>query len=148
MDQQDLSLSEVYKHISFTGPYIDLIEEFTLTEAIEFHSKLKPLGNGISAADLISLMGFERQKNKELRYFSSGMLQRVKLVFACCSDVQLILLDEPTSNLDQAGIDWFHQLIQRFGPNKTLVIASNVEADLVACQNRLNVMDFKRKSRK
>lgn len=145
---REIPVSEIYRDVAFAAPYIDLIEEFKLEEAIEFHRKLKPLSQGISAQELISLLGFEKHRQKELRFFSSGMKQRLKLALACCSSAPLLLLDEPTSNLDEAGILWYQNLLEKFTPGRTLIIASNVEEDLTSCRNRVHVLDFKRPVRK
>ena len=136
---------EVYKHISYSAPYIELIEEFTLTEAIRFHQKFKPFVNQLSSTDLIEILGFEKSKNKPIRYFSSGMKQRLKLVLSICSDASLILLDEPTTNLDNQGMEWYRKLIQNYSGNRLIVIASNVEADYDFCDTTLNILDYKKK---
>ncbi len=144
----EIPLPEIYREVAFAAPYIDLIEEFKLEEAISFHRKLKPPLRDLDSRELISILGFEQHRNKELRFFSSGMKQRLKLALACCSAAPLLLLDEPTSNLDEAGIRWYQDLLAEFSPGRTLVIASNVEEDLQSCQNRVHVLDFKRQARR
>jgi ABC-type multidrug transport system ATPase subunit len=147
-DRREIPVAEIYREVAFAAPYIDLIEEFKLEEAISFHRRLKPFLREVNAQELISILGFEQHRNKELRFFSSGMKQRLKLALACCSAAPLLLLDEPTSNLDEAGIRWYRELLEEFSPGRTLVIASNVEEDLQGCQNRIHVLDFKRPPRK
>ncbi len=135
----------IFKHISYAAPYIELIEELTLTEMIQFHIKFKPLSNDLKTSDLISILRFEKSHNKEIRYFSSGMKQRLKLALAICSDSPLLLLDEPTTNLDAQGIAWYRQLISRFteGANRLTIVASNIEHDYDFCDETLNIEDFK-----
>lgn len=135
----------VYKHISYSAPYIELIEEFTLTEAIHFHQKFKPFLNQLTPTDLIGILGFEKSKNKPIRYFSSGMKQRLKLVLSICSDASLLLLDEPTTNLDNQGMEWYRDLVQKYAGDRLLIIASNVEADYDFCDTTLNILDYKKK---
>ena len=135
----------VYKYISYAAPYIELIEEFTLTEAIHFHQKFKPFLNQLTPTDLIEILGFEKSKNKPVRYFSSGMKQRLKLVLSICSDASLLLLDEPTTNLDNQGMEWYRALVQKYAGDRLLIIASNVEADYDFCDTTLNILDYKKK---
>lgn len=140
-----IEINQVYQSVSFAAPYIDLIEDFTLKEAINFHQQFKPLLEGLSTKDLIELLGFEKSANKAVKYFSSGMKQRLKLILALCSRADLLLLDEPGTNLDTQGIDWYRDLIQRFHQNRLLVIASNVPTDFDFCDQQLNIMDYKKK---
>jgi ABC-type multidrug transport system ATPase subunit len=136
---------DIYKHISYAAPYIELIEELTLTEMIDFHTKFKPLSKSLATNDLITILGFEKSKNKEIRYFSSGMKQRLKLALAICSDSPILLLDEPTTNLDAQGVAWYRQLMAQYteGPLRLTIVASNIAHDYDFCDETLNIEDFK-----
>ncbi|MCR9289657.1 MAG: ABC transporter ATP-binding protein [Bacteroidetes bacterium] len=140
---QKIEIDDVYKEIAFCAPYIDLIEEFTLVEAIEFHQNFKPLLNNLSAKELIGILDFSKSKNKEIRHFSSGMKQRLKLILAICSDTPALFLDEPTTNLDTQGIDWYQELIEKFRKDRLIIVASNMEIDYQFCDRFLNILDFK-----
>src|SRR5690606_8438251 len=112
--EQPVDPEQIFQQLSLAAPYLEFIVELTLTELISFHFKFKPFLAGYDAVKIIELLGFEKSKNKLLKYFSSGMKQRVKLALAFCSDTPVLLLDEPTSNLDTEGIAWYHTLISRF----------------------------------
>lgn len=140
---QKLDIDNVYKQISYCAPYIELIEEFTLTEALEFHQKFKPFYEDLSINDLLGLLNFKKSKNKEIRHFSSGMKQRLKLVLAICSDTPVLLLDEPTSNLDNQGFEWYQNLIEDFGKDRLIVVATNVASDYSFCTETINILDYK-----
>ena len=71
------------------------------------------------------------------------MKQRLKLVLAICSDTSVLLLDEPTTNLDKQGMNWYLDLIKEFRKDRLLIIASNVESDFNFCENQLNIQDYK-----
>lgn len=133
----------VYQQVSYAGPYIELIEEFTLEEAIRFHAGLKPLLPGLTVGHVFDLLALPRARNKELRYFSSGMKQRVKLALAVCSDTPILLLDEPATNLDLNGIEWYKNLVGTFCADRLVVIASNDPADALFCPVHLNILDYK-----
>ncbi len=139
-----LEIDQVYRHIAYAAPYIDLIEEFTLKEAINFHQKFKVLQPGLNTEKLIELLGFQKSVDKEIKFFSSGMKQRLKLALAIGSKTDILLLDEPTTNLDQQGMEWYQGLLDNYSDNRLLIIASNVEADYQRCDRFLNIMDFKK----
>ena len=138
-----VSTDQVYRHLSYAAPYIELIEEFTLREAIDFHRRFKPLLAGLDTTALIELLDFGRSRDKEVRNFSSGMKQRLKLALACCTDSALLLLDEPTTNLDAQGMRWYADLIARYGGTRTIVVASNVAVDYAFCDRRIDILDHK-----
>lgn len=133
----------VYRSVAYAAPYIELIEEFTLEETLRFHAGLKPFLPGLSPDALLDLLELSRAKTKELRFFSSGMKQRVKLALAVCSDCPILLLDEPTTNLDLNAIAWFRRLVETYAADRLLVIASNDPGDLELCREQLNILDYK-----
>ena len=133
----------IYHHLSMAAPYIELLEELSLTEALDFHQKFKPFKEGLSTQTLIELLYLESSANKPIRFFSSGMKQRLKLGLALCSDTPVVFLDEPTTNLDREGIDWYKKLVHRFGKDRLLVVASNVEEDYDFCEEQVEVGEWK-----
>src|SRR5690606_12497061 len=125
LNNKPVEIESVFNFLSLATPYLELIEEFTLRELITYHFRFKPLAKNWDIDRIISLLGLEESHNKEIRYFSSGMKQRTKLALACCADTPLLFLDEPTANLDEQGIEWYHQLIKDFSKDRMLVICSN-----------------------
>jgi ABC-type multidrug transport system ATPase subunit len=143
-----LDSDKLYKHLSFTAPYIELIEELTLTEIIAFHTHFKPLNSSFQqASEVLNLLEFPKNTaQKQLRFFSSGMKQRVKLALAVVSQTRLILLDEPTNNLDKQGILWYQNLVASEilqKPERLLVVASNTTHDYEFCTQTLDIQDYK-----
>ena len=133
----------VYHYVSYAAPYIELIEEFTLEEALRFHAGLKPLVPGFTPAQLYELLALPRTRAKEIRFFSSGMKQRVKLALAVCSDTPVLLLDEPATNLDMQGVEWYKKLVSEYAADRLVVIASNDPHDAAFCPTHLNILDYK-----
>ncbi len=138
-----LELSEVYQFLSYAAPYIDLIGELTLTEMIRFHQQFKSFQENLSPKEVIELLDMKSSRNKPVKNFSSGMKQRLKLVLNICTDTPILLLDEPTSNLDQQGVDWYLSLIERFRQDRLVVVASNVPTDFQFCKHLINIQDYK-----
>ena len=133
----------VYRTMAIAAPYLELIEELTVTEALEFHQQFKPFLPGLSIKEIISIVGLEKAAHKQIRYYSSGMKQRVKLAQAIFSDVSLLLLDEPCTNLDAEGIGLYQQLIQRYQGDRLVIVSSNDKAEYGFCQQHLNILDYK-----
>jgi ABC-type multidrug transport system ATPase subunit len=138
-----IPVEKIYTQLSFAAPYLDLIEEFSLQETIDFHFKFKAFYPGLSAAGLLDILGLSKSQDKALKYFSSGMKQRTKLALACCTDSPLLLLDEPTSNLDKQGIGWYHDLIRDFTADKLVLVGSNQENEYSFCDNLISITDYK-----
>jgi ABC-type multidrug transport system ATPase subunit len=132
-----------YKQLSIAAPYLELIEELTLTEFLVFHQSFKPFINGQTAKSIISYIGLEDAASKQIRNFSSGMKQRVKLAQAIFTKTAIVMLDEPTSNLDLDGIALYNRLISEYCSQRILIICSNEEAEIQMCQMRLAVNDYK-----
>lgn len=145
IEGQEIDKEDIYKQLSYASPYIDLIEEFTLAETIQFHKQFKPFLNNLSTDDFLDLIQLKKAKNKEVRFFSSGMKQRLKLGLAICSDTALLLLDEPTATLDEKSVAWFHELLEQYAKDRLIIIASNEERDVTTCQERINILDYKKK---
>jgi ABC-type multidrug transport system ATPase subunit len=83
--------------------------------------------------------GLDKHADKYIKAFSSGMKQRFKLILACYSNAPLLLLDEPTTNLDDAGIQWYRETVQQFLGKKTIIIASNQLVEYDFCNTVLSI---------
>jgi len=139
-----LDVDQVYQQLSLAAPYVELIEEFTLMELIDFHFKFKSYLPSFDKEAVISLLGLEHALDREIRFFSSGMRQRVKLALACCSASSLVMLDEPTSNLDSSGEEWYLTLIERTKlKSRILVVCSNQKKEYAFCDEHISILDFK-----
>ena len=100
---------QIHQQLSIAAPYLDVIEEMTAIEFLEFHSAFKPLL--FSPKEIITIVDLEKAVNKQIRYYSSGMRQRIKLAQAIFSQTPVLLLDEPCTNLDKTGYQLYHRLI-------------------------------------
>ncbi len=140
-----IAVEEIFSHTAMATPYVELIEEFTLREHIQFHFKFKAYLPGYNEERIIELLGLSASIDKQIRHFSSGMKQRVKLVLACCSDNKLVFLDEPTSNLDLEGESWYLSLIEKTKtPDRLFIICSNQPKEYSFCDEQFHVFDFKK----
>jgi ABC-2 type transport system ATP-binding protein len=143
LPQRTIAEEAWFKYMVIAAPYLELIEEFTLTELLDFHAQFKPFKAGISHAFLLEQLELQSAKDKYIKYFSSGMKQRLKLALAFYSDVPLVLLDEPTSNLDARWSGWYKTEVQKLIAEQIVLICSNVPAEYDFCDKQLNISDYK-----
>ena len=135
---------EIYKHVSYCAPYLEVVEEMTLKEFLAFHSGFKAFLKEVTIDSIIATVGLEAAANKQIRYYSSGMKQRVKLAQCIFSDTGIVLLDEPCTNLDTAGIDLYHQLIDTYCKDRLVLVSSNDEVEYRFCKEKIMISDYKK----
>tara|TARA_R110001592_G_C12939464_1_gene730274 strand:- start:107 stop:724 length:618 start_codon:yes stop_codon:yes gene_type:complete len=134
---------DFYKHLDIVTPYLELIEEFTLDEFLKFHFKFKQLSEGVSIDDFIQHVYLEKDRDKQLQNFSSGMKQRLKLGLAFYSQSPICFLDEPTSNLDEQGTAWYLTHVKKALDKKLVIISSNQKYEYDFCDKVVSIPDFK-----
>ena len=133
--------TEIFEYLSWVSPYSELIEEFTLWEMLDFHSKFKAFN--IEKEQILDSLAFFRAKNKRINLFSSGMKQKLKLALAFYSASEVMLFDEPTSNLDKKNIDWYNEQISSCSENRIIFVCSNQEYEYGFCNQKISILDFK-----
>ena len=143
LKQNNIPAEKIYKSISLAAPYLEVIEEMTLVEFFSFHQKMKGWVENLTNKQIIAALKLENATHKQIRYFSSGMKQRVKLAQAIFSNVPLILLDEPLTNLDEAGINLYHNLISTFCENRMMIISSNDPKEYSFCDELIDINLYK-----
>ena len=141
--KSEITTEDIYTQVSICAPYLEVIEEMTLREFLDFHHGFKPFLPAITTDIIIAALGLEKAENKQIRYYSSGMKQRVKLAQCIFSDTAIVLLDEPCTNLDADGIALYHRLIAEFCKDRLVVVSSNDEVEYQFCEEKLNIMDWK-----
>jgi ABC-type multidrug transport system ATPase subunit len=132
-----------YSYLSFSSPYMELIEEFTLFESVLFHCKFRPLSKNLSVNEFLKEIELFKHKDKQVKFFSSGMRQKLKLALAFYSLTPILFLDEPTSNLDIKGYEWYKEKILEILNKKVILISSNEPKEYIFCNSHLNILDYK-----
>lgn len=140
---KNLNDENVYQRLSFCAPYLDVIEEMTLVEFLQFHNQFKAFIKGFSIPQIINIIDLQAAAQKQIRFYSSGMKQRVKLAQAILSQTDVVLLDEPCSNLDAKGIALYHTLIQDYCSNRIVIVCSNDEVEYRFCKEKIEMQAFK-----
>ena len=138
-----LSPDQVYRQLALCAPYLEVIEEMSATEFLTFHNGFKPFLPGLFIPDIIREVGLGSAADKQIRYYSSGMKQRVRLAQALFSNTPILLLDEPCTNLDADGITLYRRLTQQYGKDRLVIVSSNDRQEYDFCEKIINIMDYK-----
>lgn len=143
--QDDVAIpgEEIYQYMGIVAPYVDLIEELTLSEIVRFHFSFKKARGNQPPDELMDKMQLTHARDKQVGHFSSGMKQRLKLGLAFFSEVPLLYLDEPTMNLDRTSTDWYWQQFNGLPSGVTIFIGSNHESEYPAQATKITVTDYK-----
>jgi ABC-type multidrug transport system ATPase subunit len=135
----------VYSYVSLAAPYLELIEEFTLLEVLNFHMRFKKMRGEMNRASIVERCYLGDAAYKKIKDYSSGMKQRVKLALAILSDTPVLLLDEPCSNLDAKAVQWYKTLVEEHKSGRIVVVCSNEQKDEYSfCNSTVRVEDYKR----
>ncbi len=130
---------QIFAHLSLASPALELIEEFTLAELLAFQATFKPWPADLHPRHFAERVGLRYSAAKPIAHFSSGMKQRVKLGLALYAQTSLLLLDEPTVNLDAAGTAWYQEEIVHHTAGRLVMVASNLPQEYTFCQQRLHL---------
>lgn len=130
---------DLYRLVSWTGPYFEIPEELTISEFLRFHFRFKTLRPGLSLSAIPEMLELSSARNRRLQDCSSGMRQRVLLGSALYADTPLLLLDEPTVTLDTDAVQWFHRQLREQRANRLVIVASNDTEDLRQCNRILSL---------
>ncbi|AFN74858.1 ABC transporter-like protein [Melioribacter roseus P3M-2] len=139
-----INYEHLHNYIGFVSPYLFLYDEFTARENLLYFSKIRGIDYDEEYANfLLSELNIYKRKDDVIRGYSSGMKQRLKFIFALIHNPSLVILDEPTSNLDTPGKEKVYEIIDKNRNDKLFIIASNEESDLSLCGEIINLENFK-----
>ncbi len=138
-----LAPTAIFKHIAYCAPGMEIVEEMTLLEFLNFHFTFKKPYAQLSVLEIINIIGLKEQMHRQVEELSSGMKQRVKLAQAIFSDTKILLLDEPCTNLDAAGVAQYLSWMEQFTSNRLVIIASNDPREYAFCNEVLNIEHYK-----
>ena len=143
IDSKPIDQDLTFQSVSMAAPYMELIEEMSAVEFLEFHSKFKPFLPGKTVTGILGEVQLASASRKQIRYYSSGMKQRVKLAQAIFSDTPCILLDEPSTNLDVEGINLYKHLVEAYARQRMLIISSNDSQEYSFCNHIIAIEQYK-----
>lgn len=141
----EIEMNEVKRKLGFVSPYLNLYDELSAIENLRLFSGLKSdrEAKDDELVNLLELTGLADRRNDEVKTYSSGMKQKLKIAFALLNEPELLMLDEPRSNLDRSGIETMERIAERQKDKGILIIATNDEDDLKLCSKRINIEEHK-----
>ena len=141
---KEIIAEKLHNYIGFVSPYLVLYEEFTAWENLNYFAQIRRVEfNKEKIENLLSEFLIYNRKDDLVKTYSSGMKQRLKFIFALMHSPKLLILDEPTSNLDEEGKQSVYNIIENEGKTNIVIIASNEKSDLQFCSQILKLEDFK-----
>lgn len=140
-----ITKDSIHKHIGLVAPYLSLYDEFTLIELAETITKMRGIVfDELYFVNLLEAVSLSDRRNDIVKGFSSGMLQRVKLILATIHKPSFLFLDEPTTNLDEEGIQSVNAIIQQTVMYGGLVcLATNEQREKDWCTQHIDISSFK-----
>lgn len=143
-DKSLISVQHIYKSVTLASPSSALYDDFTLRENISFFQSFKKFKGDLNVEQIAEKMGLVSQMDKQLKFYSSGMRQRVKLGLAIMGESDILLLDEPSSHLDAKAIEWYNDLVAEFMKDRVVCVASNKEeAETSFCKKAIDILNHK-----
>lgn len=126
LDGKTIKKDQTKKFLSLVAPDLNLYDELTALENLRFLSKIQSLNFGDDKLlKKIHDAGLKDRENDLVSSFSSGMKQKLKYVFALLNQPKFLLLDEPSSNLDEDGTAYLEKVISEQKKKGILVLATN-----------------------
>lgn len=125
-DELILDEDNFRSYISFVSPYLNLYDHLTAEENLVFFSTVAGFtvtGKEINA--LLAKVGLEGRGMDYVVGYSSGMKQRLKYAVALLKKPEFLFLDEPTSNLDDAGKKIVFDIVEEYRKDSIILVATN-----------------------
>lgn len=133
-----------YRIVGLVSPYLVLYEEFSAFENLQLISKIRGLKiSEEKINDVLKFVGLFDRRNDFVRTYSSGMKQRIKYASAILHSPSVLLLDEPTSNLDLDGKEIVEKIVFEYRKDKILIVATNESQDFKFGDQIINLDDYK-----
>jgi len=142
LNDKPIPNEQIGAFISMCLPNMETFEEFTLQQLIELHTSMRSMRCSSKSADIIETLKFSRKEaRRQIRFFSNGMRQRLKLGLAMLTDSSAVLLDEPLTNMDVQGKDLYYSWLDEYLGERLLLVASNREDEYQSCTRYIMVQE-------
>jgi len=146
LDGKKIDRLDWYKYVGFVSPYLQVYDEFTGYENLEMLARMRGLRNCRGKIDeVLNRVNLYSRRDDLVRGYSSGMKQRLKYACALLHEPPLLILDEPTSNLDVEGVEMVWAIAEEQKKRGILIIATNEPDELKMCDRVINLDELKLK---
>ena len=144
--EKEIIPERLHNHIGFVSPYLVLYEEFSAWENLNYFARIRGVQFEKERVEkLLDHFLLLNRKDDMVKTYSSGMKQRMKFIFALMHNPDLLILDEPTSNLDEEGKNSVYNIVREEGKKNIVIIASNEKTDLNLCGDVIHLVEYKTK---
>ena len=138
--ERELERDALRGRVSFVAPYLQFYGALTGYENLQFLARLQGRPAGRACIEqALARVGLEGQGRKLVKAYSSGMQQRLKYALGWLIEPHLVVLDEPTANLDVKGKQFVQDWIERIRGRCALIIATNEPDELNWGEQRLEL---------
>lgn len=128
-----------HTHLAWAGPYLEFPQDLQLQDLIRLHFWFKSPLPGISISEIPALLDLKLHLDKKVKLFSSGMMHRLKTGLTLLTDSKVLLLDEPTANMDTHNRDRILELIRTYTQQRLVIIASNMAEEYAGVQHIIRI---------
>jgi heme exporter protein A len=141
LNDKQVGIEEFKHYIGFVSPYLNLYDEFTALENLQLLSRIRATTqqNEVRMKELLNLVSLWQRRDDLVGTFSSGMKQRLKYAFALLHNPIVLILDEPTSNLDEEGIEFVQRMVKQQKEEGVLIVATNDKEEAGWCAQKIHV---------
>ena len=136
LEGKSIDRDNIYSYLALSTAYSELDEELNAIELFRHFSVFKPMLIS-NVTEFLELAELSKHSKKQVKYYSSGMKQRLNLALTMTMDTPLLILDEPTSFLDEDRKNWYQSMVKQFAKGRTVVVASNLESDFSFCDKQI-----------
>jgi heme exporter protein A len=124
-------------HVGLVAPYLNVYDDLTARENLEFLGRTRVLPQAGARIDaVLDRVGLAGRGDDLVSTYSSGMKQRVKYAAALLAEPPLLLLDEPSTNLDTVGVDMVERVMATQQERGRLLVVATNRADEAAAHDR------------
>ena len=131
-------------HVGMVAPYIQLYTLFSPRENLVFLARARGMKNANERIEqVLEEVSLLPHADKPVKAFSSGMIQRARFAAALLDHPPVLLLDEPSSNLDEKGIERMQNLVENEKNRGSVVlVATNDPRDLVNVHRKIHIPSY------
>ena len=140
LDNESIAQEKMFEYVSAATPYTELYEDLNLLEAYNFQKRFRDML--LTRKEFVDTL--ELPVDRQIKDFSSGMRQKLKLALALFSKSDILLFDEPSNNLDSSAQSWFIERINEIKDDRLIIVCSNyLKTEYSFCSEFLELDKFK-----